>query len=80
MFPPLPVTIYAVQVRKSDKKSKVWLSDLFELQEFLISFLSVLLVEEEDKRLWFISGWEDRGEVTCYWTHSNVIIIIIIAS
>ena len=48
---------------ESDKKSKVWLSDLFELQEFLISFLILLLVEEEEKRLWFISGWEDCGEV-----------------
>ena len=49
------VTIYAAQVRESDKKSKVWLSDLFEIQEFLISFLILLLVEEEVKRLLFIS-------------------------
>ena len=57
------VTIYAAQVCESDKKSKVWLSDLFELQEFLISFLILLLVEEEEKQLWFIYSWEDRGEV-----------------
>ena len=36
---------------------------MFKLQELLISFLSLLLVEEEEKQLWFISGWEDRGEV-----------------
>ena len=44
--PYLYITIYAAQVRESDKKSKVWLSDLFELQEFLISFLILLLVED----------------------------------
>ena len=58
--PYLYVTIYAAQVRESDKKSKVWLSNMFELQEFLISFLILLLVEEQ---LWFILGWEDCGEV-----------------
>ena len=36
---------------------------MFELQEFLISFLILLHVEEEEKQLWFILGWEDRGEV-----------------
>ena len=36
---------------------------MFELQEFMISFLILLHVEEEEKRLWFISGWEYGGEV-----------------
>ena len=51
------ITIYAAQIRESDKKSKVWLSDLFQLQEILISFLILLHVEEEEKRLWVCSSW-----------------------
>ena len=65
MFPPRPAhhNFWWGKVRESDKKSKVWLSDLFELQEVLISFFNPSALEEEKKRLWFISCWEDRGEV-----------------
>ena len=60
-FPYPYLTIYSAQVSESDKKSKVWLSDLFELQEFLISFLILLLVEDEEKRLWVERGqWRGK--------------------
>ena len=48
------VTIYAAQVDESDKNSKVWLSGLFELQEFLISFLILLLVEEGEAAMVYL--------------------------
>ena len=35
---------------------------MFELHKFLIYFLIHLLVEEEEKQLWFISGWERTME------------------
>ena len=51
---------------------------MFELQEFLTSFLIPLLVEEEVVAPVYI-GWEDHGEVNLLLNPHNVIIIIMIS-
>ena len=54
--PYLYITFYAAQVGENDKKSKVWLSKIFELQEFLIFLLSLPMWRKRSTS-WLISGW-----------------------